>query len=378
MTTVQSASATESGDPVVHLADPAGRRKASRRARRPRPHRESWRRTIRRDWQLYSLVVLPLAFFVVFRYVPMLGNAIAFRRFRPGSSIFGDEWVGLRYIQMFLNDQKFWEVFQNTVILGALTLVFIFPLPVILALLLNELRTRRFKRIVQSISYLPHFISIVIVVGMVMQIVSVNGTVNQIIGLFGGDAVNFIQQAGLVPHHLRLVRGVADRRLGDDPLPRGADHDRLDLYEAARIDGANRLAADLAHHAPGHPADHDHPADPEHRHVHGGRVREGPAALQPAHLPDRRRDLHVPVPGGHRLLELQLRDRDRAVRVLDRAHVDPVRQRDLAPHSGDEPVVALDPTKTVDRLHRTGPTVVKDTPGYRVFRVANAVFLVAS
>ena len=100
----------------------------------------------------------------------MLGNVIAFRRFRPGGSMFGDEWVGLRYVQMFINDQQFWHAFTNTVILGGLTLLVVFPLPIILALMLNEVRSRRFKRIVQTISYLPHFMSIVIVAGMVFQL----------------------------------------------------------------------------------------------------------------------------------------------------------------------------------------------------------------
>ncbi|MGJ0223678.1 sugar ABC transporter permease, partial [Streptococcus pyogenes] len=92
---------------------------------------------------------------------------IAFRRFRPGGSIFGDEWVGFRYVELFINDAKFWQVFQNTVILGGLSLLIVFPLPIILALLLNEVRRAKFKRLVQTVSYLPHFMSIVIVAGMV-------------------------------------------------------------------------------------------------------------------------------------------------------------------------------------------------------------------
>jgi putative aldouronate transport system permease protein len=238
MTAVQDAAT--SGDSAVEPSFARARKAPARKPARTRRHRESWRRTIRRDWQLYSLAVLPLAFFVVFRYVPMLGNVIAFRRFRPGSSVFGDEWVGLRYVQMFLSDQKFWEVFQNTVVLGALNLVFIFPMPVVLALLLNELRSRRFKRIVQTVSYLPHFMSIVIVAGMVMQIVSVNGTVNQIVGFFGGDAINFIQQAGWF--RAIYVSSEAWQTIGWGTILYLAALTTIDmdLYEAARIDGANR------------------------------------------------------------------------------------------------------------------------------------------
>jgi putative aldouronate transport system permease protein len=114
--------------------------------RRVKPPKLTWRRALRRDWQLYSLAILPLVFFLIFRYLPMLGNIIAFRRFQPGGSVFGEYWVGLRYVKMFLNDPTFWEVFTNTLILGGLTLMICFPLPIVLALLLNEVRTRYLKR----------------------------------------------------------------------------------------------------------------------------------------------------------------------------------------------------------------------------------------
>ena len=143
-----------------------------RKARGP-----SWRRALRRDWQLYSLAIAPLLFFLIFRYVPMLGNVIAFRRFRPGGSVFGEYWVGLRYFRLFLNDPTFWQVFTNTLIIGGLTLLFIFPMPIVLALLLNEVRTRFLKRFVQSVSYLPHFLSIVVVAGIIFQTLSIDGIV---------------------------------------------------------------------------------------------------------------------------------------------------------------------------------------------------------
>src|SRR5215831_19764296 len=111
-----------------------------------RLHRQqlAWRRALRRDWQLYSLAILPVLFFLIFRYLPMAGNVIAFRRFEPGGSLFGEEWVGLHYVQLFLSDPTFWNVFTNTLALGLLTLFVLFPLPIVLALLLNELRTGLF------------------------------------------------------------------------------------------------------------------------------------------------------------------------------------------------------------------------------------------
>ncbi|KQU00644.1 protein lplB [Sanguibacter sp. Leaf3] len=198
------------------------------------------RKVLRRDWQIYSLAVLPLIFFLVFRYLPMLGNVIAFRRFRPGGSIFGDEWVGLRYVQMFLEDPTFWKVFGNTLALGALSLLVCFPLPIILALLLNEVRSRYFKRFVQTVSYLPHFLSIVIVAGMLMQILSLEGTVNQILGFFGGDAISFLQQ----PEWFRTIYVSSEvwQTVGWGTILYLAALTTVDasLYEAARIDGANR------------------------------------------------------------------------------------------------------------------------------------------
>lgn len=211
-----------------------------RRRWRRKGAREPWRRTLKRDWQLYALVLLPLLFFAIFRYLPMLGNIIAFRRFQPGGSIFGEEWVGLRYVEMFLSDPTFWAVFGNTLAIGALTLLFCFPLPIILALLLNEVRSRYFKRFVQTISYLPHFLSIVVIAGMLMQLLSLEGTVNQIVRTFGGEAVPFLA----MPEWFRTVYVSSEvwQTVGWGTILYLAALTNVDagLYEASRIDGANR------------------------------------------------------------------------------------------------------------------------------------------
>lgn len=212
-----------------------------RRTRKSGELKTSWKTTLKRDWQLYLLAVLPLIFLAIFRYVPMIGNVIAFRRFRPGSNIFGDEWVGMRYINMFVNDPTFWKVFANTAILGGLTLLVTFPLPIILSLFLNEIRKRNFKRIVQSISYLPHFLSVVIVVGMIMQLTSLQGTVNQIREVFGGDPVAFLQR----PEWFRFIYVASEawQTVGWGTILYLAALTTIDdsLYEAAEIDGAGRL-----------------------------------------------------------------------------------------------------------------------------------------
>ncbi|MCD0443064.1 ABC transporter permease subunit [Glycomyces sp. A-F 0318] len=219
---------------------PATRPGAAGPGPRPRKRKQTWREAFRRDWQLYSLALVPLIFFAIFKYGPMIGNVIAFRRFRPGGSMFGDEWVGLRYIEMFINDPTFWHVFANTAILGGLTLVVCFPLPIVLALLLNEVRKRHFKKIVQSISYLPHFLSVVIVVGMLMQLLSLQGTVNQVIGAFGGEGIPFLQR----PEWFRAVYVGSEvwQTVGWGTILYLAALTTVDdsLYEAARIDGAGR------------------------------------------------------------------------------------------------------------------------------------------
>ncbi|NUS14741.1 MAG: sugar ABC transporter permease [Streptomyces sp.] len=202
--------------------------------------KRTWRQSLRRDWQLYSLAVLPLVFFAVFRYLPMIGNVIAFRRYHPGGSMFGDQWVGLRYFKLFWHDPSFWHVFTNTLLMGVLTLLFCFPMPIILALLLNEVRSRKFKKLVQSISYLPHFLSTVIVAGVVMQFLSADGPVNQALRHFGHKQILFIQEPGWF--RSIYVSSELWQTVGWGTILYLAALTSIDdnLYEAARIDGANR------------------------------------------------------------------------------------------------------------------------------------------
>ncbi|WP_377267971.1 ABC transporter permease [Peterkaempfera sp. SMS 1(5)a] len=209
-------------------------------SRPARPRNRTWTQSLRRDWQLYSLAVLPLLFFLVFRYLPMIGNVIAFRRFEPGGSMFGEQWVGLRYVKMFWSDPSFWTVFTNTLVMGALTLIVCFPMPIILALLLNELRSRKLKRFVQSVSYLPHFLSTVIVAGVVMQFLSADGPVNQALRGVGHTPILFLQQPGWF--RSIYVSSELWQTVGWGTILYLAALTSIDesLYEAARIDGANR------------------------------------------------------------------------------------------------------------------------------------------
>lgn len=198
-------------------------------------------RSLKKDWQLYTFLILPVIYLFVFQYIPMLGNIIAVRRFVPGGNMFGEDFVGLRYFQMFMNDNTFWRVFNNTLRLGGLTLLFNFPIPIIFALLLNEIKSTKFKRFVQTASYLPHFISMVIVAGMIMEMLASNGIVNQVISFFGGDPILFMQEAKWF--RTIYVGSEIWQRTGWGAILYLAALTNIDpqLYEAAAIDGAGRL-----------------------------------------------------------------------------------------------------------------------------------------
>nr|WP_242496382.1 ABC transporter permease subunit [Xylanimonas protaetiae] len=202
--------------------------------------KRSFKKALRRDWQLYVLALPAMVHLVLFAYVPMFGAIIAFRRFRPGGSLIGDEWVGFHFFELAFSQPQFWQAFWNTVILGGLWFVIGFPLPIILALLLNEVRARKFKRFVQTITYLPHFLSIVVVAGLVLQLTTRDGTVNQMLGWFGVDPIIFMQHA----EFFRPIWIISEawQTVGWGTILYLAALTTVDeqLYEAARIDGANR------------------------------------------------------------------------------------------------------------------------------------------
>src|SRR5690606_21726829 len=193
-----------------------------------------------KEWQLYILILLPIVYLIIFKYIPMFGNVIAFRRFIPGGSIFGEEWVGFYYFEMFLSDPTFYKVFTNTLVLAFLLLVITFPAPIIFALLLNEVKNHLFKRFVQTASYLPHFFSVVVVAGMVYELLALNGPVNSLIANLGFDKISFMQ----LPEWFRTIFVSVDlwQGLGWGAILYLAALTGIneELYEAAKIDGANR------------------------------------------------------------------------------------------------------------------------------------------
>ncbi|WP_019640454.1 ABC transporter permease [Paenibacillus fonticola] len=199
-----------------------------------------WRH-VKKEWKLYSFLVIPVIYFIIFKYTPMIGNIIAFRKYRGGPNIFGSEWVGFSYFEMFMKDQSFWRAFFNDLNLSVSYLIVKFPLTLIFALLLNELRRVKWKKFVQTVSYLPHFISMVIVAGMVKEMLSLTGPINNLLASFGFEKIPFISLPEWFPT-IYVASGVW-QSLGWGTILYLAAMTGINpaLYEAAKIDGANRL-----------------------------------------------------------------------------------------------------------------------------------------
>jgi len=200
-------------------------------------------KSIRKHPLLYLMLVPALVYYILFHYLPMGGVIIAFKDFRPSLGIWGSPWAGLRYFELVFNDSTFWNVFTNTVVISIYRLIFGFPVPIILALLLNEFVSKRLKRTVQTIIYLPRFISWVIVGGLLFNLFAIDGgVVNQIITGLGHDPVNFLSN----PNTFRSMIIVSDivKIAGWNSIIFTAAITSInpELYEQATIDGASRLA----------------------------------------------------------------------------------------------------------------------------------------
>lgn len=196
---------------------------------------------IKDNWRLYSLMVIPILYYIIFKYIPVMGNIIAFRRYKGGPNIFGETWVGFRYFNQFLKDPQFWQAFFNTLRLSIKYLMVRFPATLIFALLLNEIRLRLWKKSIQTISYLPHFISLVVVCGMVKELLAASGPVNQLIAGLGHTKISFLADPAWFDT-IYILSGVW-QALGWGTILYLAAMTGIntELYEAAAIDGAGKL-----------------------------------------------------------------------------------------------------------------------------------------
>ena len=200
------------------------------------------RQRIFRNWELYLMFLPVLVFFLVFHYAPMYGVQIAFKKFSAVRGIVGSPWRGLYYFQQFFDSYLFGELIGNTLGLSLYSLAVGFPTPILLALMMNELRSERVKRVVQTITYAPHFISMVVMCSMIILFLSPSsGVLNRIIEILGGQSVYFMGK----PEYFKTIYVLSGvwQNTGWSSIIYMAALSGIDpqLHEAATIDGASRL-----------------------------------------------------------------------------------------------------------------------------------------
>lgn len=201
--------------------------------------------------ELYVMILPVIIFYVIFHYKPMAGIVIAFKNFKPSRGLWDSPWVGLKHFYDFFSSFYFWRILKNTIVINFTDLLWGFPAPIILALLINELKNKFFKSSVQTITYLPHFISLVVVCGMIKDFTSDSGIISYIISLFGGETKNLLQHPQyFVP--VFVASGIW-QHIGWGTIVYLAALTGIDqeLYEAAEVDGANKWRQTLNITIPG-------------------------------------------------------------------------------------------------------------------------------
>ncbi|MDO5520820.1 MAG: ABC transporter permease subunit [bacterium] len=201
----------------------------------------STRRYLKKTWQLYALMLLPMIFLIVFKFLPYYGLTIAFKNYKVAKGITGSEWVGLDIFTKIFGKRDFWPAVKNTILLNVLDLIFSFPMPIILALILNEIRTKWFKKVTQTLMYLPHFLSWVIIAALGYQLFSVSsGVVNILIEHMGASPIPFLQEDAWWLVTYVLIGVWQSMGWGTIIYLAAITAVNPELYEAAHIDGANR------------------------------------------------------------------------------------------------------------------------------------------
>lgn len=202
---------------------------------------ENWKR-IYKDRYLLLLFLPCFVYYVLFKYIPMWGVLISFKDFKPFIGFMDSDWVGLKHYIEFFSNPDAWRIIRNTLLLGIYSLLWCFPFPIIFALMLNEITRTRFKKFVQTISYMPHFLSAVVVCGMVTSFLSpIRGIVNIIINFLGGETINFLSS----PQWFRTIYVATEvwQTIGWSAIIYLASISNVDpqYYEAAKLDGASRF-----------------------------------------------------------------------------------------------------------------------------------------
>lgn len=205
---------------------------------------KAWKRSFRKYWQLYLLLIPVIAYFVIFKYKPMVGVQIAFRNYKFSKGIWNSKWIGLEHFERFFSSSQSLDIILNTFILSLLSLLFCFPLPIILALIINELRSNHAKKVLETITYAPHFISTIVVIGMLTAMCSPStGIIHHLlvsVGILqGGEYLMASSQ------YFRLMYIISDiwKDCGWNAIIFISALAAIDptLYEAATVDGASRF-----------------------------------------------------------------------------------------------------------------------------------------
>lgn len=199
-------------------------------------------RLMARNKALYVFVLPAVLYLVLFNYAPLFGLQIAFRDYRPAAGIWGSQWVGWQYFDKFFSSYSFWSLLQNTLSLSIYQLLICFPFPIILALVLNYCPSYRLKKLTQSVTYIPHFLSVVVLVGMMFIFFSPGtGVVNHLIRSAGGEPIDFLGRADLFPH--MFVWSACWQNVGWSSIiyMSALAGVSQEVHEAAIVDGATKL-----------------------------------------------------------------------------------------------------------------------------------------
>ncbi len=206
-----------------------------------KPHQNSVWKHIKRDKYLLLMLILPMAYYALFKYGPMYGLLMGFENYKIKKGIIGSDFVGFKHFAKFLSDDLFWRAFKNTIVLNVLNLIVCFPAPILLALMINEIQYIQMKKFVQSVSYMPYFISTVVVCSIAISFFSNRGIINNLISGLGFERINFFLEA----RWFRPIYIFTDlwQHVGWDSIIylaalAGCD---MEVYEAAHIDGAGRF-----------------------------------------------------------------------------------------------------------------------------------------
>lgn len=203
--------------------------------------RRVWK-SVFKSWRLYVMLAPVIVYFIVFHYWPMYGVQLAFKDFIATKGITGSPWVGFKHFERFFDSYYFWRLIKNTLGIGLYELAVGFPVPIILALMINEVRHNFYKRLIQTVTYMPHFLSTVVMVGMIMIFLAPEtGIVSLIIQLFGGEPISFMTE----PEWFKTIFVMSGvwQQMGWSSIIYLAALSGIDpqLHEAARVDGASRL-----------------------------------------------------------------------------------------------------------------------------------------